>query len=92
MTVEEATEPEPEAEVFPDNVEAVNVFIAMSTQWRTAGMVGVPTGLDYSALPTVMGLCEVAEADRAEVFEGVRILEDAALEIKYEQLERRLRK
>jgi hypothetical protein len=57
---------------------AVNVFIAASTQWRT-GMNG-PTGLDYTALPVVMRMIGIAPADRADTFEGVRILEDAALD------------
>lgn len=29
------------------------MFLAMGTQWRRAGMGGVPTGLDYAALPAV---------------------------------------
>lgn len=49
----------------------------MGTQWRI-GMSGA-TGLDYNALPAVMRLSGVPAADRAEVFEGVRTMEDAAL-------------
>lgn len=49
----------------------------MSTQWRV-GMAGA-TGLDYGALPAVMRLTGISAADRAEVFEGVRTMEDAAL-------------
>lgn len=75
MTVDEAS---PGIEVWPDNVLAVNVFIAMSTQWRSSG-VGV-IGLDYNALPVVMRFSGVPPADRAGVFESIRILEDAALE------------
>lgn len=67
-------------EVWPDNLEAVNVFIAMLTQWRRAGMAGERVGLDYGVLPEVMRLCGVPPARRAEVFEDVRVLEDAALE------------
>lgn len=29
------------------------MFLAMGTQWRRAGMGGVPTGLDYAPLPAV---------------------------------------
>lgn len=76
LTVEEASGPP--VEVWPDNLEAVNVFIAMSTQWRI-GMAG-PTGLDYTALAHTMRLCGVKAADRASVFAEVRTLEDAALE------------
>jgi len=49
----------------------------MSTQWRV-GMNGA-TGLDYNALPVVMRFGGVIPADRATVFEEVRIMEDAAL-------------
>ena len=75
MTVEEATQP---VEVWPDNAMSVNVFIAMSTQWRV-GMSG-PTGLDYNALPSVMKLVGVPKKSRASVFDDVRTLEDSAME------------
>ncbi len=75
MTVDEATA---SVEIWPDNVHAVNAFIAMSTQWR-CGMAGA-TGLDYNALPTVMRLSGVPRAEWPHVFESIRVLEDAALE------------
>ncbi len=68
----------PPVEVWPDNLIAVNVFIAMSTQWRT-GYAG-PTGLDYAALPAVLRLTGVPAAERAGVFDALRAMEDAALE------------
>lgn len=37
------------------------------------------TGLDYNALPGVMRMIGVPAADRADVFEGLRVMEDAAL-------------
>ena len=55
----------------------MNVFVAMSTQWRV-GMSGA-TGLDYNALPVVMRMNGVRPADRASVFDGVRTMEDTAL-------------
>lgn len=65
-------------EVWPDNLSAVNVFIAMSSQWRT-GMSGA-TGLDYSALPEVWRRTKTPIAERDEIFDQLRVLEDAALE------------
>lgn len=65
--------------MWPDNIAAVNVFIAMGTQWRIA--MNGPTGLDYNALPGVMRLCGVARSEWPEVFESIRTLEDAALGI-----------
>jgi len=58
---------------------AVDVFIAMSTQWRV-GYVGA-TGLDYAALPMVMRMAGVLPGDRREVFDQVRVMEDAALSL-----------
>lgn len=75
MTVEEATQP---IEVWPDNVLAVNTFIAMSTQWRV-GMNGV-TGMDYNVLPNVMKLIGVPKKLRESVFDDIRTLEDSAME------------
>ncbi len=76
LTVEEASGPP--VELWPDCALPVNVFIAMSTQWRT-GMAGA-TGLDYSALPAVMQLVGIPKAQQASVFDDLRVLEDAALE------------
>jgi hypothetical protein len=74
--VEEASGPP--VEVWPDNVQALNVMIAMGTQWRV-GMAGA-TGLDYSALPAVMCLVGVPASERGDVFEAIRTMEDAALQ------------
>ena len=58
--------------VWPDNVSTLNVFVAMSTQWRV-GNNGA-TGLDYAALPVV----EDRVGIRAD-FDGLRAMEEAAL-------------
>lgn len=50
----------------------------MSTQWRT-GMNGA-TGMDYSALPEVMRMTNIPRRDWPEIFESIRVMEDAALE------------
>lgn len=76
MTLEEASGPA--VGIWPDNLAAVNVFIALGTQWRV-GMAGA-TGLDYGAIDPVMRLVGVPRAERLEVFEDLRVLEDAALE------------
>jgi hypothetical protein len=39
-----------------------------------------PTGLDYNALPQVMRLTGVPHKDWQDVFDGIRTMEDAALE------------
>lgn len=77
LTVEEASD-HMRAEVWPDNLHAVNAFIGMSTQWRTS-VSGGYVGLDYSPLESVMRLVGVPKQERADVFDGVRTMEDAAL-------------
>ena len=66
-------------QVMPENWAAVRVFLGMATQWRRAGMSGVPTGLDYAALPVVAGALAVA-AD-ADLLFRLQILEAAALAV-----------
>lgn len=69
----------PPVEIWPDNLDATNVFIAMATQWRV-GFSGA-VGLDYAALPSVLDLMAVPKKSRAEIFENLRVMEDAALEV-----------
>lgn len=76
LTVDEAT---PRCDVWPDNVQSLNVFIAMLTQWR-AGAMGL-IGLDYAALPVVLDLNAVPQDDRSMIFEDIRAMEDAALAV-----------
>lgn len=64
-------------DIWPDNLAAVNVFIAMSTQWRTGAMGA--TGLDYSVLPSVMRLTGVPRALWTDTFECLRVMEGEAL-------------
>lgn len=56
---------------------AVNVFIAMSTQWRT-GAAG-PTGLDYGALREVWHRTRTPPGQRDEVFAQLQVIEREAL-------------
>jgi hypothetical protein len=65
-------------EVWPDNLQAVNVFIAMSTQW-SVGPAG-PIGLKYEALPEVWRRTKTPMQDRDAIFQDLRVMEDAALE------------
>ena len=64
--------------IYPDNERAVMVFIDIMTQWRTGAAGAV--GLDYNVLPMVFELRKIDGEERAEVFDGVRIMESAALE------------
>ena len=68
---------EPPLEIMPENWPAFRVFAAAGTQWRRAGMTGVPTGLDYAVLPAVAGMLGIP-ADEA-LLARVQLLEGAAL-------------
>ncbi len=77
MTVDEASA---EIEVWPDNLQAANVFIAMTSQWNRAGMSGEATGLIYASLPEIWRRLKVPLADRDTVFDDLRVMENAALD------------
>jgi len=73
--------PAPEAlEVWPDNTQSLDVFLAMQTQWERNGMTGRYTGMRYVSLPVVMRFAGVPKASRRQVFDDVRIMESAVLE------------
>jgi len=68
-----------ETELWEENAAAVQIFGDMLTQWNV-GMSGI-VGLRYESLLAVMRLRGVPAARRAEVFDGIRTMESAALEV-----------
>ena len=79
-----AAEATPEAEsadfrLWPENVGAIDLFLAMSTQLRTAGINGRVIGLDYAVLPWVMRRLGIKRCDEAAVFRQLQIAEDELL-------------
>lgn len=64
--------------VWPCNVPAVNLFVALGTQWLV-GPAG-PYGLNYSVLYQKLDRMGVSPDEAARLEEDIRILEDAALE------------
>ncbi len=67
-------------DVWPDNVCALDVFLAMQTQWERNAMTGRYTGMRYVSLPVVMRYARVHKSARAQVFDDIRIMESAVLE------------
>lgn len=64
-------------EVHADNWETVQLFDALHTQWRTAGMAGVRVGLDYGAVaPTAQAMGIELSTQR---FQEIRLMEASAL-------------
>lgn len=73
-------------DIWPDNLAATNVFVSVTTQWRT-GFGGV-TGLDYNVLPSVFRLVGVPRTDWPDTFECVRVMEAEAMRVMAEEQER----
>ena len=72
-------EPEREAdfEVWPENEEAVLLFLRVQTQWRTS-MAGV-TGLDYASIVATAKLYSIE--DLPSVFEDLQVMEITAMNL-----------
>jgi hypothetical protein len=71
-----------DVDIWPENLAAVSIFLDMGTQWQT-GMAGA-TGLRYEALWTPLRIRRVPRALWEEVFEGIRTMERAVLELRSE--------
>jgi len=73
-------------ELWPENVPAVLLYLSCDTQWRYAGMNGVPTGLDYAGVRAVMDLQAIPRADRPGLFADLQTLEQAQLQVSHQRL------
>lgn len=65
-------------EVWPENVEAINLFCKISSQWRVGP--GGPYGLDYNVLYQKMDRMGLTPERYEELEDEIRTLEDGALE------------
>lgn len=66
-------------EVWPENWEAFELFIALGTQWRVAGL-GQYIGISYPSMESVLNIFGIDSARRAALFADLRIMERAALD------------
>lgn len=64
-------------ELAPDEFDAVELFLAMTSQWRTHPMAGVRLGLDYAALPATAAMLGKTMTPR--LFDDIRHMEGVAL-------------
>lgn len=74
MTEEEAT---PTAEVWPDNMQTVDVFTRCMGQWRVG--FGGPYALDYNVFP-IVAPSEFHSPEWPDLFSAIRVMETSALE------------
>ena len=72
-------EDEEPAEVWPENMPAIQLFSSIATQWRV-GMNG-PSGLDYNVLFSRMDRMKLADQDYDWLFSDIRVIESEALSI-----------
>ena len=74
----EADFPDEVVEVWPENVQAYNLFASLRTQWRSAGMAGV-LGLDYTPLFHKMDRMGLTAEDYLDLEDDIRAMEYEAL-------------
>ncbi len=67
--------------VWPENEEIVAVFIALRRCWRFDGMVGQYIGLHRPSIESTLRLMNIEQAKHRLIFEGLMIMEDAALPV-----------
>lgn len=68
-----------ESELWEENLEVVQIFGDMMTQWNV-GMSGV-VGMRYESLPVLMRFRSIPHDRRSDVFRCVQVMERAALEM-----------
>lgn len=69
-------------EVWKENWLIVEVFLAMNDQWIwTGGMEPRRAGLNLCALPVVYEGLEIKRKKRPEIFQGLKVMAAAALEV-----------
>lgn len=73
-------------EIYPENVEAFQVFLTLTPQWEFPGMNGGRTTVSFVEVESCIRLMRVAR--RADCFRRVRLLIGAAREVFIEQQRR----
>ncbi|MFK3741444.1 DUF1799 domain-containing protein [Massilia sp. TN1-12] len=73
-------------EVWPENVQAYQLFSSLQTQWRV-GMSG-PSGLDYNVMYRMIDRMKLSNADAEDLEYDVRAMESEALSAMHERAEK----
>ena len=68
-----------ELEVLPENAAAISVFCGVFSQWDTAGMDGIRTGIKREAIPMAMAARRIPPEQLGDIIARIEILERAAL-------------
>lgn len=67
--------------VYPENWQAVMVFVRLRRCWRVDRFAGVYDGLDRPAIESTLKMLGIKKKDRPEILAKLEIMEDAALPI-----------
>lgn len=82
-----AADAEPTFCLWPENEPAWQLWLAVQTQWRHAGMAGLRTGLDYAGVQVVIQRSGTRRRLWGRRFAELQVMERAALEVWHEQAE-----
>lgn len=67
--------------VWTENAETLRVFLALNRCWRIGELNGKYLGLDRPAIESTLRLMQVPRKRQPEIFEDLRVMEHAALEV-----------
>lgn len=67
--------------VWPENEEALRIFLALRRCWRYEPMSGQTLGLERPAIESTLKLMRIKRKKHPEIFEQLMIMEDAALPV-----------
>ena len=71
--------PDEVVEVWPENINAVNLFSRISTQWRVG--TGGAYGLDYNVMLALMERMRLNDEEHSILLDDMRVIESEALSI-----------
>jgi hypothetical protein len=79
LAIEGADEEDEEIDIWPENLETVDAFLACQTQWAVNDFSGVYLGLRYADVAAALDMLGVT--DKRDVFWGMRVMEREALDV-----------
>lgn len=78
-----AQRPTPTYEVWPENIEVVNLFCSVATQWDFVLEMGavLHRGLNYNQVKSALELMGIKRSRWPTLFHGLQVMEQAALTV-----------
>lgn len=66
-------------ELWPENIQAFDLFVFMQTQWQRTGMSGAVTGLNYLVLFRRLDDMRLTYEEREQLLADIQAMERAAM-------------